>query len=884
MSTSRIFLIDAHALCYRAFYAVKELRNSKGQPTNAVFGFLNILRKLLKDHAPEYMAVCFDVGKRTKRQERYGAYKIQRPSMPEDLVSQIPLIKEIIAGYRIPIFEKEGYEADDVIATLAHRFKGHDHEVVIVSDDKDMYQLITGGIRIYSCRKEAIIGPDEAREKFGVTPEQMVDYLALAGDASDNIPGVDGIGEVTARKLIQEYGSLANVLKNTNSIKGKLKDKILNGKESAILSRELATLDSDVEINCSLEDIRIHLPDKATLSRIFEELEFKGSFVDATREASEGKAFSGADEKINNNRERVPVAALLDAVVPREVVKPVALGEIHRDVAVLIREAKEAGRVALWFDLPEDGGSDFFSGASASAGAHVYQLSSGDVEVLKPLLDSMEVVKIVYDLKNVRKMLFEKGLSVKGEAFDVLLAGYLLLSGQSSYEIEALSWTYLKRPIPDEEFSAHAVKALFDLEYLLRKDLVDKGADELYRDMELPLSQVLFEMEAEGVQIDVPFLGRMSQECDTRITGMTQKLFDLAGGEFNLNSPKQLGVILFDKLKLPVIKKTKTGYSTDEEVLTRLSPKHELPALILEYRQLAKLKSTYIDALPRLVSSTTGKLHCSFNQTGTETGRLSSNHPNLQNIPIRTDMGREIRKAFVPSEEGRVLVSADYSQIELRILAHLADEPALKKAFASGEDIHTFTAGLIFDVDLKDVTKDMRYGAKRINFGIIYGMSAFGLAKDLGVPNKEAQSFIDRYFLRYPGIKTFMENEIEKAKAQGYSETLLKRRRYLPDIISRNPAVRQFAERQAINTPVQGTAADLIKAAMVLVAHEINREKLATRMIITVHDELVFDVPQGELEVARRLIKDAMEKVVQLSVPIEVTVKVGKNWAEMDTI
>ncbi|MBF0123479.1 MAG: DNA polymerase I, partial [Candidatus Omnitrophica bacterium] len=665
---------------------------------------------------------------------------------------------------------------------------------------------------------------------------------------------------------------------HADSLKGKLKDKVLNGRNSAVLSHELATLQGDVEIDGSLEDIRIQPADKEKLRHIFEELEFKGSFVDATRLVAE------TTNRIQRGDDAALVSARLESETPREIVKPVDLGEISRDVKGLIREARDAGRVAFWFDFPEDGGNDFFFGANASAGGKVYQLLAGDVEALRPILDSSEIVKSVYDLKNVRRLLFEKGLSLKGDAFVVLLAGYLLLSGQASHEIDALSWTYLKRPMPEEGFSAHAVKALFDLEYLLRKDLVERGAEGLYRDMELPLSQVLFEMEAEGVSIDVPILGRMSQECDLKISGMTKKLYELAGGEFNLNSPKQLGVILFDKLKLPVVKRTKTGYSTDEEVLTRLSPKHELPALILEYRQLAKLKSTYIDALPRLVSSKTGKLHCSFNQTGTETGRLSSNHPNLQNIPIRSEMGREIRKAFIPSEKGRVLLSADYSQIELRILAHLADEPALKKAFALGEDIHRYTAGLIFDVDQKDVTKEMRYGAKRINFGIIYGMSAFGLAKDLGVPNKEAQSFIDRYFLRYPGIKTFMEREIEKARALGYSETLLKRRRYLPDVHSRNPAVRQFAERQAINTPVQGTAADLIKAAMVVVAHEIRREKLLTRMIITVHDELVFDVPEGEIKVASRLVKDAMEKVVQLSVPIEVTVKVGKNWADMEIV
>lgn len=874
MNISRIILIDAHALCYRAFYAVRELKNSKGQPTNAVFGFLNILRKLKKDLAPEYMAACFDVGKKTLRQERYSDYKIQRPSMPEDLAVQIPIIKDVFSAYRIPVLEKEGYEADDVLATLASRFRGAGREVVIVSDDKDMYQLITEGVRIYSPRREMMIGPLEARERFGVDPSQMLDYLSLAGDASDNIPGVEGVGEVTARKLIQQYGTLEDVFKEAPHLKGKLADKIIKGQESALLSRELASLEHSVDVSCSLDDIRVQPPDTGRLKNIFDELEFRG-FSREVKTGEESK--SGAAVRENK-------APLSFEMPPSESADPVDIGPVSGDVSAMVGEAHQAGCVAICFDHSEQDTGDFFSGFSAAVGRSVYYLAAQHIKELQRLWQDASVRKVVYDLKNVRQKVSDKGAVLKGEVFDVLLAGYLLSSGRSSHELAALAWTYLKRPLPQEKFSTHAVRALWDLEPVLQRELSSTKTDLLYRDMELPLSQVLFEMEAEGVRLDVALLGELSRTGDKRIAGMTEKIFELAGERFNLNSPKQLGVVLFDKLKLPVVKKTKTGYSTDEEVLTRLSSQHELAAMLLEYRQLAKLKSTYIDALPRLVDAGTGRLHCSFEQTGTETGRLSSRHPNLQNIPIRTEMGREIRRAFVPSAQGRVLVSVDYSQIELRVLAHLADEPALKKAFVEDEDIHTFTAGLIFDVAQKEVTRDMRYSAKRINFGIIYGMSAFGLAKDLGVANKEAQSFIDRYFLRYPGIKVFMENEIEKARALGYSATLLGRRRYLPDINSRNPAVRQFAERQAINTPVQGTAADLIKAAMVLVARRIREKGLLSRMIITVHDELVFDAPQEELGRLVPLVSEAMENVIRLSVPVKVAVKAGMNWADMEPV
>ncbi len=883
--SSRIILIDAHALCYRAFYAVKELRNSKGEPTNAVFGFVNILRKLLKDQAPAYMAVCFDVSKKTRRQAKYADYKIHRPSMPEDLSRQIPVIQQVIRAYRIPIFAEEGFEADDILATLTERFHKEGCEVVIVSDDKDMYQLIGDGVGIYSSRQDRVVGVAETKEKLGVLPHQVVDYLALAGDASDNIPGVDGIGEVTARNLLQEYGSLDAVLEHAQELKGKLKDRVSLGREVALLSRELATLDRAVPIECSLEDIRVQPPDNAKLAQLFTDLEFRGFLkgLETKEDASSAQIEGSEHEKIV-----VPAVKRLTPAHEKSVEAPVAsgvvvdIGEVSDDAAAFVREAKKAGAFAFYLDTNEE--ADLFDkGAYGCVGGKVYRLASDDLKKTGSVFADKNILKIFYGYKDLLSTLDGQGAVVNGEVLDILLAAYLLGAGLFSYDIEALAWQYLKRSIPEDDRALHVVRTLFDLAEPLRQDLKDKGALDLYQNVELPLTSTLYAMEQEGVRIDVKFLEGLSQEGEKKIAEMTKRLYTLAGEEFNLNSPKQLGKILFEKLELPVGRKTKTGYSTDEEVLTKLATKHELPQLLLEYRQLAKLKSTYIDALPRMVDSKTGRVHCSFNQTGAETGRLSSNHPNLQNIPIRTEMGREIRKAFVPSE-GNALLSADYSQIELRVLAHLADEPNLKKAFASGEDIHCYTAGLMFDVKPAEVTQEMRYGAKRINFGIIYGMSAFGLAKDLGVPQREAQAFIDRYFLRYPGIQTFMDAEIKKARELGYSETLFKRRRYFPDISSRNPGVRQFAERQAVNTPVQGSAADLIKMAMVKITDELEKAGLKSRMIITVHDELVFDVPKGEVPKAARVVKETMEHVLRLSVPLDVTVKCGMNWAEMKAV
>jgi DNA polymerase-1 len=783
--SDRLFLIDAHGLCYRAFYAVKALKNSKGQPTNAVFGFCNILRKMLADCKPTHVAVCFDVGKKTHRQKKFANYKIQRQAMPDDLVIQIQTIRDVVKAYGFPIFELEGFEADDVMATLAKRFASQHVDVFIATEDKDMAQMVGEHIKLYSLRQEKVIDTPDVVEKFGVTPGQITDYIALAGDASDNIPGVKGIGEVTAGKLIGEFKSLEGIYEHLDQITpAKLQEKLVVSREEAFLSKELATVDCQVPLEAVLDDLVFPEPDNAKLFVLFNELEF---------------------------RKFAQEYAPLDAP-PQELI----------------------GDLKTWVEGAHEG---------------------------KPIV-------IAYDLKSLRKAGLVSEAQLKHQIFDVYLADYLLAGGQGQYYLPKLRET-------DE--------GMQELYAIQKRLLKEQKSDFLFYDVEMPLSDVLFCMEASGVRLDVAVLEEISKECTSKIAELEESLFKIAGSPFNVNSPKQLSEILFERLKLPPGKKIKTGFSTNEEVLTKLSSQHPLPALILEYRQMSKLKSTYLDALPLLVDSNQ-RLHATFNQAGAETGRLSSNNPNLQNIPVRTEFGQRIRKAFVPYTKGHVLLAADYSQIELRILALLAEDEELKKACRGDGDIHRHTASLMFDVPETQVDDKMRYAAKRINFGIVYGMGSFSLAKDLDVSVTQAKDFIDKYFLRYPKVRQFLDGEIQKARDLGYVSTLFGRRRYLPDINNRNMGLRQFAERQAINAPMQGTAADIIKIAMVKIARRLTKEKLSSIMIMTVHDELVFDVPQEEVKTMVPLVRQEMEEAMDLAVPMKTSVKVGPNWLEMEIV
>ena len=851
MSVNKLFLIDGHALCYRAFYAIASLTNSKGQATNAVYGFIATIRKILNDHEPTHIAVCFDTGKKTRRQEEFKEYKIQRPSMPEDLISQLPIIKEVLSAYHISSFELDGFEADDLLATMAHKFKHLNCEVVIATEDKDMYQLVDKHVFIYSSRLDKVLGVEESQQKFGIKPEFICDYLGLCGDTSDNIPGVKGIGEVTARNLINQFGTIENVYAHLGEVsQAKVKDKLIAQKDEAFLSKKLAVLDNNVSLDLDFEQLRVQQPDKSRLFQLFSELEFR-KFAQEFQD--QGSVVQGSLEL---NLQSVSIEELLKEVVRFKRISILQSMDVNESVDAFL---------------------------SISVDNKIAAVTFSQIQQLKVIIEDFSIQKITYDSKFLRKLLDSAGISLVGETFDVLLAGYLLLSGTSAIDLDTLAWTYLKQSFAGEK-TDQKIGVFEKLAQVMTTQLKEKNLWDLYHGLELPLSMVLFEMEKEGVRIDVDVLGQLSKECDLKIKDITARLFALAGCEFNINSPKQLSEVLFVQLKLPVVKKTKTGFSTDEEVLSKLAAKHEIAQVILEYRQISKLKSTYIDALPKLVNSQSHRLHATFNQTGAETGRLSSNNPNLQNIPIRTELGREIRRAFVPFTNDNFLLSADYSQIELRILAHLSQDENLIKAFREGQDIHTYTAGLIFDVAENKVDAQMRNSAKRVNFGIIYGISAFGLAKDLGVSNQEAQAFIDRYFLRYPKVKDFMDLEIQKAQDLGYVTTIFHRRRSIPEINSKNIGLRQFAQRQAINTPVQGSAADLMKMAMIRMQQFMQKNHLQSRMIITVHDELVFNMVSSEKEQMISLVKEAMENVYEFSVPITVSVKVGKNWLQMDKL
>jgi len=857
MSLSRLFLIDAHALCYRSFFAIKGLINSKGQATNAVYGFTNALKKMMREHQPEYLAVCFDMKGKTRRQEKFAEYKIQRPVMPDDLISQIPLIRQVIAAYNIPILEKDGYEADDIIATIARRLVRPDLETVIVSDDKDMFQLVGDKVKILSTRQEDIMGRNEVENLLGFSPDLIPDYIALAGDSVDNIPGVKGIGEVSAKNLIKSYGRLENILKKADEVKpDRVKLALTSQKDAAVLCKELALLEDNADISVDLESMRVVDPDTRRLKELFTELEFR------------------------------KFAAELD-VEPEQRVEQ-----------TVIKPVKTAADLKKLVELIEGHGSFSFSCEACAEGEiappqymfvcagteDVYQVPLDDKNWFIRLFENKKIVKITHDVKcQLRNAAWQPSGAVEN-VFDTMLAGYLVSPARADYSLTGMAWEYLKLTVPEDTGEAQKAKLAADLYQLLDKRLKEHELSKLFVDLEMPLAFVLLRMEKDGVKLDETLLSRLSVETAKKIDALVKDIYRLAGEEFNLNSPKQLSEILFQKLKLPAVKKTKTGFSTDEGVLVNLSEEHEMPAKLLEYRQLAKLKSTYIDALPKLVNHYTGKLHASFNQAGAETGRLSSTNPNLQNIPIRTELGRQIRAAFIPSAKDRVIIAVDYSQIELRILAHLSGDENLSTAFKKGEDIHSYTAAQILEVDEKDLTDEMRNRAKRVNFGIIYGMSAFGLSKDLGINQREAQDFIDRYFLRYPKVKGFMDAKIEECRELGYVTTMLHRRRYIPEINSSNIGVRQFAERQAINTPVQGSAADMIKLAMVDIDKELREKKFASRMIITVHDELVFDVLASEEKELVKMIRDKMENTMKLSVPVVVSVKKGKNWLEMERI
>ncbi len=890
----RWVLIDVANCLYRAFFApFPPLRTADGVPTKAVYVFGNMLRKLLREQQPDAVAMVMDPPGGGFRRELYAEYKATRDAQPEELTQQIPLARELAAAWRIPLLEVPGYEADDVIATLVERVPD-DVEVVIVSTDKDLMQLVGERVTLLDSMKDRRIGPAEVEERFGVPPAQLLDVRALVGDSSDNIPGVRGIGEKGAAELVREWGSLERLLENAPQVKAKkAREALLAHADEARLSKRLSTLKRDVPLPIEPAALARVEPDRAALAQLYRRLEFTRLLEELEREGASAPA--AAAEPLSFNI-AADAAALASATL--------ALAQAERLSIVLVGDPEEGGLV------PDPAGVAL----AGEPGVAVYVpihgvtllaaagLPFGEVAAaLAPLLTGSGARPwLARNTKRVQTLFAEAGVPLPLPTFDVELAGFLI---DPSFQrgMPALASAWLGRPHRAfEEVAGRGAKATPAAELPL--DAVARWAVEeasvllalaprlaerlrvdelapLFEGVELPLTAVLSGMEREGVRVDEAKLAELSREYERELALLSARIEALAGEPFLVNSPKQLGQILFEKLKLPVVKKTKTGYSTDESVLEQLSSQHELPAAVLAWRRLAKLKSTYVDALPPLVDPHSGRIHPTFHQTGAATGRLSSSNPNVQNIPIRTPEGVRIREAFVPSE-GQLLLSADYSQVELRIVAHYSGDESLIEAFARGEDVHRRTAAEVHGISPESVSDEQRAHAKAINFGIIYGSSAFGIANQLGIAQAEAQQTIDRYFARYRGVRRFLDETVEQARAQGFVRTLLGRRRYLPDLGSRNRALRQAAERMAVNTVIQGTEADLIKQAMVDVAAALREAGLAARMILQVHDELVFEVPEAELAVLTELVQGRMEAACALRVPLRVDVGCGRNWRE----
>lgn len=881
----RFVVIDGSNYLFRAYYAIRELSNSKGFPTNAIYGFTNMLIKLLRDKKPDYVAVAFDVHGPTFRHEAYEEYKATRKEMPDALIPQIPRVKEIIRAFSIPIFEKQGLEADDIIGTAAVMAAGEGMEVIIASGDKDMMQLVSPTVVMFDAMKEKTYDIAAVKERFGVEPAQVVDILGLMGDVSDNIPGVPGIGPKGAQRLIEQFGSVEAILAHPEKIHNeKTRNAIIQNAERALLSRDLARIRTDAVFDFSLEECRRREPDREKLAGYFREFEFSSLM-------QEFKAETQAREMTF-----CVCRSLDDLTALKEALKNA--GAFSFELLLSSAEPTRASLTGMAISVRE--GEGFYLPFSSSDDSPLLSVDVVFAE-LGPFFADSDVHKYGHDLKAAIIVFLKQKVALNGIASDTMVASYLTNPAHRAFELADVVMDVLGRHIPSQkdilgggvkarsfssleknEAASYAVErseAVFPLARALLSRLEEDGMKRLFEEVEMPLVQVLAAMENHGVLLDTPLLREMSAEMEQLLRLSEEKIYTLAGETFNINSPKQLQHILFDKLGMPRGRKIKEGYSTDVDVLTSLALSHELPAEIIAYRGLAKLKSTYIDALPALALPRTGRVHTTWNQTATATGRLSSSNPNLQNIPIRTLEGKRIRQAFI-APPGWEIASADYSQIELRVLAHLSGDGALREAFASGEDIHSRTAADIFGVFPEMVSPDMRRQAKVINFGVLYGMSAFGLAKELGVSQKLAQVYIDSYFKRYSGVRAYLDGILAGAKRDGYVATLLGRRRYLPEIASPHAQIRQFAERTAINAPIQGTAADLIKVAMVNIYRHLLKENFSARMIMQVHDELVFETPEGEREALVEMIRSEMEGAITLSVPLKVEIAWGKNWDE----
>lgn len=886
--TKVIYLIDGSSYIHRAYHAIKNLSNSKGLPTNAILGFTKMLLKLLDDKSPEYIAIAFDLKGPTFRHKMFKDYKSRRPPMPEDMVVQIPYIKDVVSGLNIKILEKEGYEADDLIGTVAALSEKQGFNVVIVSGDKDFKQLVSENTIIWDSMNERITDYKKIRSDYGIEPEQIIEVMALSGDKVDDIPGIPGVGEKTGMKLIQQFQTVENLFENTHKItKLPLRQKVEQFKDQVILSRKLVTIDKAVPTNTTIDQLRLKDPEKKGLTDIFRALEFK-SLMDRF---SEKPVLSEKDYRLIVAMDELK--SLVKMIREKGIV---CLDTETTDINPLLAEL-----VGISFCVEPETAYYIPLGHMNNSGAPQISLDDA-LSVLKEMLCDENIKKIGQNIKYDAEVLARYGIELGGVFFDTMIASYVINPAIRQHNLDNLAQLYLgykmvsyKEVTADKkdknfayvdinkakEYSCEDVEITIKLKSILENRLRDTDNYTLFQDLEMRLVPVLMDMEMAGVKIDVAFFKDISKKYADEIAFIKSDIYRLVGEEFNLNSPQQLGYILFEKLKLPGKKKTrkKSGYSTDVEVLTELAKVNRIPALLLRYRTIAKLKSTYLDALVNIVNKDTDRVHTSYNQTVTVTGRLSSSNPNLQNIPIKNEEGREIRKGFI-ADEGHFLLSADYSQIELRVFAHYSNDPVLLEAFEKEEDIHARTATEIFDVHPDMVTPEMRRMAKTINFGIIYGMGQIKLAKELAINKKMAQVYLDNYYKRYKGVKDFKEKIISQAKEDGYVTTLLKRRRYLPNIDSDNGNIRSEAERAAVNTPIQGTAADLIKMAMINISEKLKIDNLMSKMLLQVHDELIFEIPYDELNVVKSIVKNEMESVYPLSVPLKVDINWGKNWDE----
>ncbi|KLN97560.1 DNA polymerase I [Moellerella wisconsensis] len=925
-----LILVDGSSYLYRAYHAFPPLTNSAGQPTGAMYGVLNMLRSLILQYRPSHIAVVFDAKGKTFRDELFESYKSHRPPMPDDLREQIAPLHEMVEAIGLPLLVVPGVEADDVIGTLAKQASAQGRHVLISTGDKDMAQLVEPNVTLINTMTNTILGPEEVVTKYGVPPELIIDFLALMGDSSDNIPGVPGVGEKTALALLQGIGSLEEIYNRLDDIAGlgfrgskTLAPKMVDNRELAFLSYQLATIKTDVELDRDCEQLEVQALDADKLHQLFSRYEFKrwltevenGSWLDskAAKPSASAKAASAAEVKIETVT-AAPVAPLLTAENYQTILEPADferwLEKLRTakmfafDTETNSLDTHEAQLVGMSFAI-EPGHAAYLPLAHDYLDAP-HQLPLDDVlAAMKPILENENIIKIGQNLKYDRGVLENYAIELKGIGFDTMLESYVLnsVAGMGRHDMDSLAERHLSHKTTTfEELAGKGKKQLTfnqialeqaanyaaedaDVTLLLHQALwpqieAEAKLKHVFTDIEMPLVPVLSRMERKGVLIDAKVLAEQSKEITARLGELEKLAYTLAGEEFNLASPKQLQVILFERLQLPVVKKTPSGApSTNEEVLEELAIDHELPKLLLEHRGLAKLKSTYTDKLPLMINPKTQRVHTSYHQAVTATGRLSSRDPNLQNIPVRTAEGRRIRQAFI-ARDGYKVVAADYSQIELRIMAHLSQDKGLLTAFAEGKDIHRATAAEVFGVSLNEVTNDQRRSAKAINFGLIYGMSAFGLARQLGISRSEAQRYMDLYFERYPGVLDYMERTRQQAAEQGYVETLEGRRLYLPEINSRNGMRRKASEREAINAPMQGTAADIIKKAMITVDHWLQTEKPHAEMLMQVHDELVFEVKESELESVKQRIQSLMENSMSLDVPLKVEVGVGDNWDE----